>query len=82
MDDVKASLSMYCYMIERRADDLDETDPKLIYGYSWSFNNPDEVKAWSLAMIPFTHDIQFSFKFKKSAAFFKLTTSERSGDPR
>ena len=43
MDDVKASLSMYCYIIERHADDLEETDPKLIYGDSWSFYDPDEV---------------------------------------
>ena len=76
MDDVKALLSMYCYMIERRADDLEETDPKLIYGDSWSFCDPDEVEAWSLAMIPVTHDIQFAFKFKKSTAFLKLTTME------
>ena len=57
MDDVKASLSMYCYMIERHADDLVEADPKLIYSDSWSFCNPKEVEAWSLAMIPMTHNI-------------------------
>ena len=57
MDDVKASLSMYCYMIERPTDDLEETDSKLIYGGFWSFCNPDKVEAWSLAMIPITHDI-------------------------
>ena len=57
MDDVKALLSMYCYMIERRIGDLEETDPKLIYGKSWSFCNPEEVEAWSLAMIPITHNI-------------------------
>ena len=28
-------------------------------------------------MIPVTHDIQFAFKFKKSAAFFKLTKMEQ-----
>ena len=77
MDDVKASLSMYCYMIERRADDLEETDPKLIYNDSWSFCDPDEVEVWSLAMIPVMHNIQFAFKFKKNAAFLKLTTMER-----
>ena len=77
MDDVKALFSMYCYMIERRADDLEEIDPKLIYGDSWSFCDPDEMEAWSLVMIPITHDIQFAFKFKKNAAFFKLTTTER-----
>ena len=76
MDDVKASLSMYCYMIEKRADDLEEIDPKLIYGDFWSFCDLDEVEAWSLAMIPLTHDIQFAFKFKKSATFLKLTTME------
>nr|PNR27966.1 hypothetical protein PHYPA_028558 [Physcomitrium patens] len=31
-------------------------------------------------MIPFTHDIQFLFKFKKSLAFLKLTTAERVKD--
>ena len=77
MDDVKASLSIYYYMIERRVDDLEETDPKLIYGDSWSFYDLDEVEAWSLAMIPVTHDIEFAFKFKKSTAFLKLTTMER-----
>ena len=64
-------------MIERRADDLEETDLKLINGDSWSFYDPEEVEAWSLAMIPVTHDIQFAFKFRKSAAFLKLTTMER-----
>ena len=57
MDDVKASLSIYYYMIEKRADDLKETHPKFIYGDSWSFCNPEEVEAWSLAMIPITHNI-------------------------
>ena len=28
-------------------------------------------------MIPFTHDIQFCFKFKKNQIFLKLTTAER-----
>ena len=77
MDDVKESLSMYCYMIERRADDLEESDPKLIYGDSWSFYNPGEVEARSLAVIPITHDIQFAFKSRKSATFRKLTAMER-----
>ena len=28
-------------------------------------------------MIPFTHDIQFCFKFRKNKIFLKLTTTER-----
>nr|PNR26976.1 hypothetical protein PHYPA_030457 [Physcomitrium patens] len=66
MEDIKASLSMYLDKLDRRADDDDETDPRLIYGTSWKFFDPEELEAWSLAMIPFTHDIQFLFKFKKS----------------
>nr|PNR49410.1 hypothetical protein PHYPA_011306 [Physcomitrium patens] len=80
MEDIKASLSMYLDKLDRRADDDDETDPRLIYGTSWKFFDPEELEAWSLAMIPFTHDIQFLFKFKKSQAFLKLTTVERVKD--
>nr|PNR25993.1 hypothetical protein PHYPA_031240 [Physcomitrium patens] len=80
MEDIKASLSMYLDKLDQRADDDDETDPRLIYGTSWKFFDPEELEAWSLAMIPFTHDIQFLFKFKKSQAFLKLTTAERVKD--
>nr|PNR31764.1 hypothetical protein PHYPA_025887 [Physcomitrium patens] len=80
MEDIKASLSMYLDKLDRRADDDDETDPRLIYGTSWKFFDPEELEAWSLAMIPFTHDIQFLFKFKKSQAFLKFTTAERVKD--
>ena len=34
MEDIKALLAMYFYMIEKRVDDEEETDPKLIYGTS------------------------------------------------
>ncbi|XP_024357441.1 uncharacterized protein [Physcomitrium patens] len=80
MEDIKASLSMYLDKLDRRADDDDETDPRLIYGTSWKFFDPEELEAWSLAMIPFTQDIQFLFKFKKSQAFLKLKTVERVKD--
>nr|PNR52876.1 hypothetical protein PHYPA_009251 [Physcomitrium patens] len=80
IEDIKASLSMYLDKLDRRADDDDETDPRLIYGTSWKFFDPEELEAWSLVMIPFTHDIQFLFKFKKSQAFLKLTTAERVKD--
>nr|PNR28878.1 hypothetical protein PHYPA_027570 [Physcomitrium patens] len=80
MEDIKASLSMYLDKLDRRADDDDETHPRLIYGTSWKFFDPEELEAWSLAMIPFTHDIQFLIKFKKSQAFLKLTTAERVKD--
>nr|PNR52963.1 hypothetical protein PHYPA_009338 [Physcomitrium patens] len=80
MEDIKASLSMYLDKLDRRADDDDETDPWLIYGTSWKFFDPEELEAWSLAMIPFTHNIQFLFKFKKSQAFLKLTTAKRVKD--
>nr|PNR26859.1 hypothetical protein PHYPA_030340 [Physcomitrium patens] len=80
MEDIKASLSMYLDKLDWRADDDDETDLRLIYGTSWKFFDPEELEAWSLAMIPFTHDIQFLFKFKKSQAFLKLTTAERVKD--
>ena len=77
MEDIKASLPMYFVMINRRVDDEDETDPRLLYGTSWRFQAPEEVEAWSLSMIPFTHDIQFCFKFRKNELFLKLTTAER-----
>ena len=64
MEDMKASLAMYFVMIDRRMDDEDETDPRLLYGTSWRFQALEEVESWSLAMIPFTHDIQYYFKFK------------------
>ena len=64
-------------MIDRRVDDEDETDPRLLYGTSWRFQAPEEVEAWSLSMIPFMHDIQFCFKFRKNAIFLRLTTAER-----
>ena len=68
---------MYFAMIDRRVDDEDETNPRLLYGTSWRFQAPEEVEAWSLTMIPFTHNIQFCFKFKKNEIFLKLTTAER-----
>ena len=63
-------------MIDKRVDDEDETDPTLLYGTSWRFQAPEEVEAWSLSMIRFTHNIQFYFKFKKNEIFLKLTTAE------
>ena len=57
MEDIKALLTMYFFMIERRVDDKEETDPRLIYGNSWRFVAPEEVEAWSFAMNLFTHDI-------------------------
>ena len=63
-------------MIDRRVDDEDEMDPRLLYVTFWRFQAPEEVEAWSLSMIPFTHNIQFCFKFKKNEIFLKLTTAE------
>ena len=77
MEDIQASFAMYFVMIDRRVDDEDEMDPRLLYGTSWRFQAPEEVEAWSLSMIPFAHDIQFCFKFRKNAIFLKLTTAER-----
>ena len=77
MEDIQASLAMYFVMIDRRVDDEDETDPRLLYSTSWRFQVPEEVEAWSLSMIPFTHDILFCFKFRKNKIFLKLTTAER-----
>ena len=77
MDSIKASLAMYFFMIDRRVDDEDEMDPRLLYGTSRRFVAPEEVEAWSLAMIPFTHDIQFCFKFRKNQTFLKLMTAKR-----
>ena len=76
MENIKASLAMYFAMINKRVDDEEEMDPRL-YGTSWRFQAPDEVEFWSLATIPFTHNIQFCFKFKKNQIFLKLTTAER-----
>ena len=67
---------MYFVMINRHIDDEDETDPRLLYGTSWRFQAPEEMEAWSLSMIPFTHDIQFCFKFRKNEIFLKLTMAE------
>ena len=77
MEDIKASLAMYFVMINKRVDDKDKTDPRLLYGMSWRFQAPEEVEAWSLSIIPFTHDIQFCFKFKKNEIFLKLMMAER-----
>ena len=63
-------------MIDMRVDDEDETDLRLLYGTSWRFQALEEVEVWSLAMIPFTHDIEFCFKFKKNEIFLKLTMAE------
>ena len=51
---------MYFVMINRRVDDEDETDPRLLYSTSWRFQALEEVEASSLSMIPFMHDIQFA----------------------
>ena len=64
-------------MIDKHVDDKDETDPRLLYGTSWRFQALEEVELWSLAMIPFKHDIQFCFMFKKNQIFLKLMTAER-----
>ena len=76
MEDIKASLAMYFVMIDRSMDDEDEMDLRLLYGTSWRFQAPEEVEAWNLSMIPFTHDIQFCFKFRKNEIFLKLTMVE------
>ena len=67
---------MYFVMIDKRVDDKEEMDPRLLYGTSWRFQASEEVESWSLAMIPFTHDIQFCFKFRRNDVFLKLTTAE------
>ena len=77
MEDIQASLAMYFVMIDKCVDNEDETDLRLLYGTSWRFQAPEEVESWSLAMIPFTHDIQFCFKFRKKQMFLKLSTAER-----
>ena len=77
MEDIKASLAMYFVMIDKRVDDEEETNPRLLYGTSWRFQAPEEVESWSLAMILFTHDIQFCFKFRRNDVYLKLTTAER-----
>ena len=76
MEDIKASLAMYFVMINRCVDDEDKMDPTLLYSTSWRFQALEEVESWSLIMIPFMHDIQFCFKFKKNQIFLKLTTAE------
>ena len=55
---------LYRNIIERRVDDEEEIDLRLVYGTSWRFIALEEVEAWSLAKIQFTHDIQFCFKFR------------------
>ena len=57
MEDIKASLAIYFFMIDKHVDDEEETDSTLLYGTSWRFVALKKVEAWSLAMIPFTHDI-------------------------
>ena len=66
---------MYFVMINRRVDNEDETDLRLLYGTSWRFQAPEEVEAWSLSMIPFTHDIQFCFKFRKERNILEANDS-------
>ena len=55
MENIKASLAMYFAMIDKRVDDEDEMDPRLLYGTSWRFQAPEEVESWSLAMIISIH---------------------------
>ena len=81
MEDMKASLAMYFNKISAdHVDDAGETDPKLIFGESWMFKNPQDVEAWSLHMIPFTNDIQFSCKFMNAEVYIKLSVAERIKD--
>ena len=77
LENIKASLAMYFAMIDTRIDDEDETNPRLLYVTSWRFQAPEEVESSSLAMITFTHDIQFCFKIRKNKIFLKLMTAER-----
>ena len=77
MEDINASLAMYFVMSDRRVDDEDETDPRLLYGTSWRFVASEEVEAWTLSIIPFTHDNELCFKIRKNEIFLKLTTEER-----
>ena len=77
MEDIKASLAMYCNESLRRSDDDSESDPLLKFGATWSFKDPDSLEAWSMEMIPFTHDMCFAFKFKRSQVFISFTKAER-----
>ena len=77
MEDIKASLAMYCNESPRHSDDDSESDPLLKFGATWSFKDPDSLEAWSMEMIPFTHDMCFAFKFKRSQVFISFTKAER-----
>ena len=77
MEDIKASLAMYCNESLRRSDDDSESDPLLKFGATWTFKDPDSLEAWSMEMIPFTHNMCFAFKFKRSQVFISLTKAER-----
>ena len=61
----------------RRSNDDSESDPLLKFGATWSFKDPDSLEAWSMEMIPFTHDMCFTFKFRRSQVFISFTKAER-----
>ena len=77
MEDIKASLAMYCNESPRRSDDDNESNPVLKFGATWSFKDPDSLEAWSMEMIPFTHHMCFTFKFRRSQVFISFTKAER-----
>ena len=77
MEDIKASFAMYCNESLRHSDDDSESDPLFKFGATWSFKDPNSLEAWSMEMIPFTHNIYFAFKFKRSQVFISFTKAER-----
>lgn len=81
MEEQVASLEQYFKKCEiQNPEDKIEGDVELIDGDLWEFKNPEAVEFWSFHCIPFTNDISFSYKFKKSSVFIQLSFEENVKD--
>jgi len=55
-------------------DDGDDLDNE---GEYWELLNPEKVEAWSLHMIPHTHNFSFSRKYKDQDPYYPISYNER-----
>jgi hypothetical protein len=82
MEDELRTLEMFFKKCEVQYDDDDDdnADEHLIEGEYWEFLEPDRVEAWSLFMIPFTHEMTLSFKFKGANVYLQISFQTKIKD--
>ena len=65
----------------KRVEDVEEESPNvdedMIEGDWWEFENPKEVDAWCLKMVPHTDNMHFNMKYRNSKAYLPISFDEK-----